>query len=69
MSDLQQRNFAINDHFYHFIDDWNYKLYLLVGGYGSSKSYHVAVKLITKLLMNIWYSEHIQCKYDLRMAA
>ena len=42
--------FALNDHFYDFIDDWNYKFYFLVGGYGSSKSYHVAIKLIYKLL-------------------
>lgn len=42
--------FAINDHFFDFIDDWNYKTYLLVGGYGSSKSYHVAIKIIKKLL-------------------
>ncbi|WP_411329270.1 PBSX family phage terminase large subunit [Blautia hansenii] len=42
--------FALNDHFYDFIDDWEYKFYFLVGGYGSSKSYHVAVKLIKKLL-------------------
>lgn len=50
MSEVQQQHFMINDHFYDFVDDWNYKLYLLVGGYGSSKSYHVAVKLLTKLL-------------------
>ncbi|CUO91535.1 phage terminase%2C large subunit%2C PBSX family [Clostridium baratii] len=43
-------NFAVNDRFYDFIDDWNSKFYFLVGGYGSSKSYHVAVKLIKKLL-------------------
>ena len=42
--------FALNDHFYDFIDDWEHKFYFLVGGYGSSKSYHVAVKLIKKLL-------------------
>lgn len=42
--------FALNDHFYDFVDDWNYKFYFLVGGYGSSKSYHVVVKLIKKLL-------------------
>ena len=42
--------FALNDHFYDFVDDWNHKFYFLVGGYGSSKSYHVAVKLIKKLL-------------------
>lgn len=42
--------FALNDHFFDFVDDWDHKIYLTVGGYGSSKSYHVAVKLIKKLL-------------------
>lgn len=42
--------FSVNDHFYDFIDDWESKYYFLVGGYGSSKSYHVAIKLIKKLL-------------------
>lgn len=42
--------FALNDHFFDFIDDWSSKYYFLVGGYGSSKSYHVAVKIIKKLL-------------------
>lgn len=42
--------FALNDHFLNFVYDWNYKIYLAVGGYGSSKSYHIAVKLIKKLL-------------------
>lgn len=46
-------DFALNDHFYDFVDDWNYKFYFLVGGYGSSKSYHVAVKLIKKLLESL----------------
>ena len=40
----------VNPHFEDFIFDWNYKTYLTVGGYGSSKSYHVALKLILKLL-------------------
>ena len=26
-------DFALNDHFYDFVDDWNYKFYFLVGGY------------------------------------
>lgn len=43
-------SFALNDHFFDFVDDWNYRYYFLVGGYGSSKSYHIAVKLIKKLL-------------------
>ncbi|UZP02302.1 PBSX family phage terminase large subunit [Clostridium botulinum] len=42
--------FALNDHFYNFVHDWKHKFYFLVGGYGSSKSYHIAVKLIKKLL-------------------
>ena len=43
-------DFFVNDHFYDFIDDWSSRIYFLVGGYGSSKSYHIAVKLIKKLL-------------------
>lgn len=50
MDDTVDRNFTLNDHFLDFVCDWNYKIYLTVGGYGSSKSYHVAVKLIAKLL-------------------
>lgn len=47
---MSKVQFALNDHFYDFINDWSQKFYFLVGGYGSSKSYHVAVKLIRKLL-------------------
>lgn len=43
-------NVIANDHFEDFLFDWNYKFYFLVGGYGSSKSYHVAEKLHIKLL-------------------
>ena len=50
MADVKNVDFTLNDHFFDFVDDWNYKIYLTVGGYGSSKSYHVAVKLIKKLL-------------------
>ncbi|MEF9840258.1 MAG: PBSX family phage terminase large subunit, partial [Lachnospiraceae bacterium] len=45
-----QIDFELNDHFFDFVNDWDNKFYFLVGGYGSSKSYHVAVKLIRKLL-------------------
>lgn len=38
----------VNPRFEDFIWDWDYKEYLLVGGYGSSKSYHIAFKLIIK---------------------
>jgi phage terminase large subunit len=40
----------VNPHFEDFIFDWISKFYFLVGGYGSSKSYHIALKLILKLL-------------------
>lgn len=41
---------AVNPRFENFIFDWNYKQYLLFGGYGSSKSYHIALKIILKCL-------------------
>lgn len=47
---VREVDFALNDHFYDFVDDWDHKFYFLVGGYGSSKSYHIAVKIIKKLL-------------------
>lgn len=50
VDDVHDVQFALNNHFYDFVDDWSHKIYLTVGGYGSSKSYHVAVKLIKKLL-------------------
>lgn len=36
--------------YYDFLFDWDYKTYLSIGGYGSGKSYHIALKLILKLL-------------------
>lgn len=41
---------VVNPHFKDFLNDWSTKFQFLVGGYGSSKSYHVALKLILKLL-------------------
>lgn len=40
----------VNPHFEQFLFDWESKFYFLVGGYGSSKSYHVALKIVLKLL-------------------
>ncbi len=40
----------VNPHFEDFLFDWSTKFQFLVGGYGSSKSYHVALKLILKML-------------------
>ncbi|WP_228548363.1 PBSX family phage terminase large subunit [Sporosarcina obsidiansis] len=40
----------VNPHFEDFLFDWKQKFQFLVGGYGSSKSYHVALKVILKLI-------------------
>ena len=40
----------VNPHFRAFLFDWSVKTYFLVGGYGSSKSYHIALKILLKLL-------------------
>lgn len=40
----------VNPHFEEYIFNWDYKYYLLMGGYGSSKSYNTAFKIILKLI-------------------
>ena len=45
-----QVNKEINPHFGNFVMDWTKKFQFLIGGYGSSKSYHVALKLVLKCL-------------------
>lgn len=40
----------VAERFSDFVFDWDYEKYLLVGGYGSGKSYHIAFKIILKLL-------------------
>ena len=46
----------INPKFENFLFHWKNKFQFLIGGYGSSKSYHIALKLILKL-----YSEKRTC--------
>lgn len=41
---------AVAPAYFEFMFDWDYKTYLSVGGYGSGKSYHIALKIILKLL-------------------
>ena len=43
-------NVAVSERFASFITDWDYRQYLLFGGYGSGKSYAVAEKIIFKLM-------------------
>ena len=33
-----------------FLFDWYYERYLSIGGYGSGKSYHIALKIVLKCL-------------------
>lgn len=47
---VQMTEKEVNPHFEDFLFDWDQKFQFLVGGYGSSKSYHIALKLILKLL-------------------
>lgn len=46
-----QINRELPDRFADFILDWYYKTYLLIGGYGSGKSYNVAFKIILKCFL------------------
>lgn len=43
-------NVVISPRFENYITDWDYRTYLLVGGYGSGKSYNTAIKIHLKLL-------------------
>lgn len=45
-----QISVAVSDRFKNFMTDWEYEQYLLFGGYGSGKSYAVALKIILKLM-------------------
>ena len=43
-------NIQANEHFIDYLNNWDKRFYYIVGGYGSSKSYHTALKLILKAL-------------------
>jgi phage terminase large subunit len=43
-------DFKVNNHFLEYLSDWEHRFYFLVGGYGSSKSYNTALKLVIKAL-------------------
>ncbi len=43
-------NIEVAERFSSYLTDWDYKHYLLLGGYGSGKSYNTALKIILKLL-------------------
>lgn len=48
----------VNLHFLEYINNWEYEYYFLVGGYGSSKSYNTALKILLKLYSS---KEKITC--------
>lgn len=43
----------VSPKFENFLFDWDYEKYLLVGGYGSGKSYHIALKVILKCFSEV----------------
>ena len=43
-------NVNVSDRFASFLTDWDYEQYLCLGGYGSGKSYNIALKIILKLM-------------------
>lgn len=45
---MTEINVEIADRFDSFLTDWDYEQYLVIGGYGSGKSYHIALKIILK---------------------
>ena len=55
----QEIKLTVNEHFMDYVTNWDHQEYLLVGSYGSSKSYETATKLILKLL-----SEKLTRKID-----
>lgn len=62
----------INDHFLDYLADWDHYIYMLMGGYGSSKSFNTALKLILKasqehrrfLIIRETYNTHRESTYQ-----
>jgi phage terminase large subunit len=50
--------------FENFLFDWDYETYLLLGGYGSGKSYHIAFKLILKCFQEVRKCLVVRQVYD-----
>ena len=62
----------VNDHFLDYLADWDHYVYMLMGGYGSSKSFNTALKLIIKstqeerriLVIRDTYNVHRESTYQ-----
>ena len=47
-SEPKQVNKEVAPRFYDYIFDWDSEIYVVCGGYGSSKSYNTALKIVLK---------------------
>lgn len=73
MRKLKRCTMRVNPHFDNFIFDWDYLIYLLIGGYGSSKSHSAVQKIIIKLfaetrkccVIRQVYETHKESTFDL----
>jgi len=73
MRKLKKCTMRVNPHFDNFIFDWDYLVYLLIGGYGSSKSHSAVQKIIIKLfeekrkccVIRQVYDTHKESTFDL----
>lgn len=45
-----EMNVTVSNRFASFLTDWDYEQYLCLGGYGSGKSYNIALKIVLKLM-------------------
>ena len=61
---MAEINIEVSSRFASFLTDWDYEQYLLFGGYGSGKSYHVALKIILKLLEEKRTALVVRAVYD-----
>lgn len=48
--EVKSININVSDRFINFINDWDYEQYILMGGYGSGKSWDIAFKIVLKCL-------------------
>ena len=73
MRKTRKHTMRVNPHFDNFIFDWDYLVYLLIGGYGSSKSHSAVQKIIIKLfeekrkccVIRQVYDTHKESTFDL----
>ena len=50
---MSEVNINVSDKFVDYINDWDYATYVVMGGYGSGKSWDTALKIILKCLEEV----------------